>query len=159
GGCWGGDVPQMNEHVQRFPVECTGRQPRGVERIQLGSEGDAPGCRDHIQWLDAEAVAAQQQRALCGIPDGKREHSSELRDALRPELLVEVEDRLRIALGPEDVAARDEATTQLAIVVDLAVEDDDLGAVLVEYRLLPAAQVDDAQPSHPQADRALHVEA
>ena len=158
-GRWGGDVPQLHEHVQRFPVECARGQARCVEGLQLGSERDAPRRRDHVQRFDAEAVARQQQRPLRGIPDGEREHSSELGDALRSELLVEVEHRLCIALGTEDVAARDEAAPQFAIVVDLAIEDDDLRAVLVEYRLLPAAQVDDAQSPHPQADRALHVEA
>jgi len=57
------------------------------------------------------------------------------------------------------MAARDKTVPQLAIVVDLTVEDDDFRAVLIEYRLLPAAQVDDTQSSHPEAHSALHEEA
>src|SRR5258706_15024811 len=57
------------------------------------------------------------------------------------------------------MAARDKTAPQLAIVVDLTVEDNDFRAVFIEYRLLSAAQVDDTQSSHPEAHSALHEEA
>src|SRR6266566_4116051 len=47
----------------------------------------------------------------------------------------------------------------IAVVVDLAVEDDDLRLVFVEDRLSSARQIDDAEPSHPEADVAVHVGA
>src|SRR3989454_7695838 len=49
-------------------------------------------------------------------------------------------------------------TTLFRSVVDLAVEDDDLRPVFVEDRLSPARQVDDAEPTHPEADGALRSE-
>src|SRR6185295_8485227 len=48
-----------------------------------------------------------------------------------------------------------ELLTQLSIVVDLAVEHDRDLSSLVEYRLLPAGQVDDGEPPHREADAAL----
>src|SRR2546425_5903941 len=54
-------------------------------------------------------------------------------------------------------AAR-EARAQLLVVVDLPVEDDHLGAVFVVDRLPTAAQVDDAEASHPETGSPLHVQ-
>ena len=56
------------------------------------------------------------------------------------------------------MAAGHEAAAEVLVVVDLPVEDDDFGAVLVENRLLAAAQVDDAQTAHPEANGPVHVE-
>src|SRR6266496_3363926 len=74
-------------------------------------------------------------------------------------LLVQMENGLGIALGRERVPPSQEPAAKLAIVVDLAVEDDDLRAILVEDRLSPTRQIDDAEPSHPEANGALHVDA
>jgi hypothetical protein len=54
-----------------------------------------------------------------------------------------MDDDLGVAARAEHVTQRDELRNQLAIVVDLAVEDDDHRAVLVEKRLLAGLQVDD----------------
>src|SRR5213592_3658895 len=70
-----------------------------------------------------------------------------------------MQDDLGVALSGEHVSLRDQPTPQLAVVVDLAVEDDDLRPVFVEDRLSPARQIDDAEPSHPEADGALHIDA
>ena len=48
--------------------------------------------------------------------------------------------------------ARSQALAQLAVVVDLAVEDDRDRAVLVEDRLVAGGEVDDAQALDPEAD-------
>ena len=61
-------------------------------------------------------------------------------------LLVEVDDHLGVALGREPVARADQGLAQLAVVVDLAVEDDDDRPVLVGDRLVAGREVDDAQP-------------
>src|SRR6266571_132945 len=74
-------------------------------------------------------------------------------------LLVEMENGLGVTLGRERVSAGQEPAAELAIIVDLTVEDDDLRAILVEDRLSPARQIDDAEPPHPEADGALHIDA
>src|SRR5690606_17757081 len=50
------------------------------------------------------------------------------------------------------VAPPDQPVPELAVVVDLAVEDDRDGAVFVGDGLAAAAQVDDAEPPHAEAD-------
>src|SRR5216683_1133347 len=52
-----------------------------------------------------------------------------------------------------------EPAAQLLVVVDFPVEDDHLGAVFVEDRLSTAAQVDDAEASHPETGGPLHVQS
>ena len=56
--------------------------------------------------------------------------------AMRPG--IEVKDDLRVGPGREDVAGGDELPPEVEVVVDLAVQDDALRAVLVEDRLMPA---------------------
>ena len=69
-----------------------------------------------------------------------------------PSLLVEVDDRLGVAVGRKTWPRALEVAPQLAVVVDLAVEDDPDGAVLVGDRLMAAFEVDDAEPAHRQAN-------
>ena len=52
-------------------------------------------------------------------------------DAVRAEFLVQVEDDLRIAARTEAVAAGLQPRSMIGVVVDLAVEDQPDGAVLV----------------------------
>ena len=51
------------------------------------------------------------------------------------------------------------SAAQLDVVVDLAVEDDPEGAVLVAERLLPGGEVDDGEPGVGQAGPLVAVEA
>ena len=60
-------------------------------------------------------------------------------------LLVEVDDHLGVALRGERWPRALQLRAQLAVVVDLAVQDDDDRAVLVEDRLVAGLEVDDAQ--------------
>jgi hypothetical protein len=74
-------------------------------------------------------------------------------------LLVEMEVHLRVAARLEDVAAALELATQLGIVVDLAVLDDDARSVLVLDRLVAAREVDDRQAPRAERDGAVGVRA
>jgi len=66
-------------------------------------------------------------------------------DAVFPPLLVRVHDRLGVGPGSIRMAERFELLAQVGVVVDLTVEDHPDGAVLVRERLLPRAQIDDAE--------------
>ena len=57
------------------------------------------------------------------------------------------------------VAAGEQLLAQLGVVVDLAVEDDDDGAVLVGHRLRAAGDVEDREPPVAEADAVADVEA
>ena len=153
------DVPELEIRVERVPVELSMRQADNVECLQLRREPDSPGSGRDVERLDAEPVAGEEQRLLGRVPDGEREHAAQPLHALRPVLFVEMQDDLGVALSGEHVSLRDQPTPELAVVVDLAVEDDDLRVVFVEDRLSSARQIDDAEPSHPEADVAVHVGA
>src|SRR5262245_7918823 len=66
-----------------------------------------------------------------------------------------MEQGLDVATGGE--AAAGEALLDIAIVVDLAVTDDDARTVLAVDGLVAAVQIDDGEPAHPQRHRALDV--
>ena len=61
-------------------------------------------------------------------------------------------DHLGVRLRPEAVPASFQLGAELAVVVDLAVEDELDGAVLVPDRLVPRLEVDDRQAPEPEAD-------
>src|SRR5260370_38103383 len=46
---------------------------------------------------------------------------------------------------------------ELAVVIDLTIEDDPEGSVFVGQRLVAGLQVDDAQTTHPDAETAVRV--
>src|SRR5207237_2718153 len=68
-----------------------------------------------------------------------------------------MDDHFRVRLGLEAVPASKQLLTQFDVIVDLTVEDDPDGAVLVAQRLVPTAQVDDRQTAHGHAERTLDV--
>src|SRR5205807_489579 len=84
------------------------------------------------------------------VPDGKREHAPQMLHAALAVLLVKVDDRLRVAAAAEAMPAGLEQRMKLRVVVDLAVEDDPDGFVLVAHRLMAAGAVDDAKPGVPE---------
>ncbi len=86
------------------------------------------------------------------VVNGEREHAAQTVDALRAPFLVRVEDDFRIGAGAEAVAAARQFRPQVQEVVDLAVEHDGQGAVLVEHGLVAAGEVDDGQAAHAQVE-------
>ena len=84
-----------------------------------------------VERLDADAIAREQQRAAAAVPERDAEHAAQVRERVLAPLLVGVDDGLGVGVGVERVAVGDELGAQLAVVVDLAVEDDPDRAVLV----------------------------
>src|SRR5207237_597177 len=95
--------------------------------------------------LDAEAIAREKQRRGVAIPERKSEHATEALDAVLTPRFPRMHDHLGVAARAKAMAKLHELGNELLIVVDLAVEDDDHAAVLVEPRLLPRLQVDDGK--------------
>src|SRR5262249_39797325 len=92
------------------------------------------------------------------VPDREREDAVEVIDNRIAELLVEVQDDLGVGVAAEAMRLVLEKAAELAVVVDLAVEDDDSRAVLVGNWLVPAAEVDDRQPAAPEPDLRFEVD-
>src|SRR3954451_6734584 len=70
-----------------------------------------------------------------------------------------LEYHLGVAPGPEVYAEALELPSKLAVIVDLAIEDDDCVAVIASHRLFAAIQVDDLQPHRCQRDRVRVIGA
>lgn len=64
---------------------------------------------------------------------------------------------LGVTLRFQVVSARQQLVTQFSVIVNLAVVDDDDGAILVEYRLVARVEVNDGEAAHRQADIPFHV--
>jgi hypothetical protein len=59
-------------------------------------------------------------------------------------------DALGIGVRPKAMSTRFEVRSQLAVVVDLAIEDDPNGFIFIGQRLMTGAQIDDRQPPKSQ---------
>ncbi len=137
------------------------RGQRGVrgERFQLRAEDQrAVGEPGVVERLHAEAVAREEERLAVAVPESEGEHAAEAFHAALAPCLPRVDDHLGVALRPENVSERHELGDQLLEVVDLAVEDDDDGAVLVVERLLAGREIDDRESPMAEADSRFDVQ-
>ena len=68
--------------------------------------------------------------------------------------MASVSDRVSEAVPPGLQLGPDRAE-----VVDLTVQDHGLGSILIEDRLVPRGEIDDAQPAVPERGLPPHVDA
>ena len=135
------------------------RDAIGEERFELGAEYQPIAQRRVVERLDAEPVTDEHEGLSRLVPQRDGEHPPEVMDEVRTVLLVEMNDRFRIGIGGETVPASLQIRSELPIIVDLAVEYDPDRPVLVRQRLMAAGDVDDAEPAHPEAHGAVHIDA
>src|SRR5688572_18656262 len=70
-----------------------------------------------------------------------------------------MKDRFRVAVRADGVPPGYQLPPQLAVVIDLSVEDDPFRSVFISDRLAAAREIDDAQAAHPQRCAAIDHEA
>src|SRR5580704_2057897 len=114
-----------------FDVEFFGDSASLPESLDFRAEHQPPAIPRVEQWLLADTIPRQQQPLAATIPQRDREHPAKLRKAFLAELLVKVDDRLRVTPRLEAVTARQVAPVQFFEIVNLAVERDPDGGVLV----------------------------
>ena len=120
----------------------------GEDRLALRSEHVAVRRGLVVQGLRAETVASQEEPLLDGVPDRKSEDTVETVEQPVPPFLPAVDKNLAVSTGSEDVTARDEQATKLAVVVDLAVVGEPNALIFVRHRTPPGLrEVDDGQSS------------
>ena len=123
----------------------------GEQRLDLGGEQQQVPGASVIQRLDAQPVSRQQQPLALRIPQAEGEHPVQLAQQLggvAAGLLVAMDEHLRVGVGAEAVALRQQWLAQAEVVVQLAVVREPDRAVLVAERL-PALfrEVDDGEPA------------
>ncbi len=145
--------------IQGVQIDAAIDDAGGEQRLDLRSEKQPIARFDVMQRLDARAVAREQQRLFVPVPERDGEHAAQPFERGRTPFLVGVNDRLGVARRVENVARRFQPLPQLAIVVDLTVEDEPDRSVFVVNRLMAGRQVDDAQAAHAESGAGLHVHA
>src|SRR5438132_9190625 len=80
---------------------------------------------------NADPVAREHQAAARGVPQRNRELAVQLVDEVASLLLVEMDERLGVAAGLEDMPAVFEIGAQFDVVEDLSVEGDPDATVFV----------------------------
>src|SRR5260221_12229874 len=115
-------------HRREVPLRT---RPGPLEkRLDLGSEMQlAPALADE-ERLFAEAVARHEEVVAARVPDRKREHPAQALDAALAPMLVRAQQHLGVGIEREAAAERLGLASQLAKVVDLAVERQDQARAL-----------------------------
>ena len=110
--------------IDRGRIDVARHAGNFEQALQLAGEEQPARLVAIDQRLFAQPIAAEDQPAAVGVPDGDGEHAVQMREALRPFVLVEVDDGLGVAVGAELVARAFQPLPQVPVVVDFAVEDD-----------------------------------
>ena len=95
------------------------------EGIELRRERQLAVDGAVVQRLDPEAVAREHEPPGARVPDRDREHAAQPLPQARSPFLVAVREHLGVAMRAEPVTGAFELVLELAVVVDLAVLDDD----------------------------------
>ena len=140
---------------QRRLIRPRLNQPALEDGLDLGGEDEAVADAGVVKRLHAEAIAREEEAAAGRVPDREGEHAAQPLDAGIAPLLVGVDDRLGVGARAIAMPGALELAPQIGVVVDLAVEDDADGFVLVGQRLAAAGEVDDAES--PVAERGHRV--
>ena len=110
-----------------------------------------------VERLDPVGVAREHEPAARRVPDRDGEHPAQPLGEADTVLLVEMHERLGVAVGAQRVACALELAAELRVVVDLAVLDDDTASVLVRDRLVAVLEVEDREAPRRERDAAFHV--
>src|SRR6266511_4655657 len=140
---------------QHCLVELWAEAPGNQDGLDLRREEQLPVRDGIVERLDPETVPRQEQPLALAVPEREGEHPLQPLHAALAFLLVEMEDRLRIALGAVAMAARHEPRPQARGIVDLAVVGEPAGAVLIGHGLLARGHVHDGQPAMAEPYRPL----
>jgi hypothetical protein len=116
------------------------------EELELRAEQERGRAPVVVERLDTEPIAREQQPPRAGVVDRDRPHTVEAGEALLAPFVVGLRHHLGVARACELAAERLQLCAQLAVVVDLAVEDKPPACAGRERLVAVLGQVDDRQP-------------
>src|SRR4051812_30161301 len=129
------------------------------QRFDLRSKSKDPVVVEIVKRLNSQPVSRTKKRLAVAVPNGEREHTAELLDTGRAELLVRMYDRFGVAPGDVMVAGAFEFGPDRSVVENFSVEGNPLGPVLVRHRLVAAGNVDDAEAAMTKEGSSVLVHA
>ena len=141
---------------ERVDVELPRHAARGKDGLDLRSEHELLRVDRKVERLDPDMVAGQHHPLPRPVQQRDGKHAVQALREIDPVLLPQVNDDFRIRRRPEPVALRLQLVTQLAVVVDLTVEDYRYAAILIRDRLMAGLQIDDGEAAHAERDRIVH---
>src|SRR5260370_26908525 len=112
-----------------------------------------------IYRLDSEAVARENQSPCILRPNRERKHAAQTREAIFVPSQKSPQNYLGVAAGFEFFSVRFQFRAQFAVVVNLAVEDQDGVSVLADHGLVARVKVDDFEAHGPQRDNRRFIRA
>ena len=127
----------------------------GEQRLDLAGEAQHAVALAQVERLHADVIDRQHQPLVRGVPQREGVHAAQVREQVEAVLLVQVDDRLAVALRAKGVLLLHQRAAQFFVVVDFAVEDQRNRAIFVVERLVAARHVDDAQAAHPHRQIGL----
>ncbi len=98
----------------------------------------------HVQRDDAQVIAADQVGVFFGVIQGKGEHALQIVEELRAFLLIQRQDHFTVGAGLEGIAVA-QLLAQRLVVVNFAVDRQNVGVRSVVQRLSAVVDVDDRQ--------------
>ena len=129
------------------------------ERLDFAGEGERAAVPVVVEGLLAEAIARAEELARVLIPDGEGEHAAEALDAIGAVLFVGVEDGFGVGAVGVAVSGLFEGGTQAGVIEDFAVEDDEVGVILIGHGLMAAGDVDDGEAAETEGGPGVAVVA
>ena len=110
--------------MQRHGIELPRLGHEVEEPLELAAERHAALVGGVVQRLHAEGIARDEHVAGAAVEEGDGEDPVEAREHALALLEIEVEDHLGVGVAAEGVSLGLEFAAELAVVVDLAVEDE-----------------------------------
>ncbi len=148
-------VAEAQVGVEHVEVEVARQRAVGEQGFDLAGEAQHAVALAQVERLHADVIDRQHEPLCVGVPQSEGVHPAQMGEQVKPVLLVEVDDRLAVALRAEVVFLLHQRAAQFFVVVDFAVEDQRNRAIFVIERLVAPGDVDDAQAAHPHRQIGL----
>src|SRR5688572_2517817 len=105
------------------------------QRFRFGREQQSAREHTPVKRLLAKSITRQKQTAAAIVPQREREHAVNVFDHVAAVLFVKVRQDFSVRRAPKSMSAGLQIRAQLAIVVNLTVENYRHALVVIESRL------------------------
>src|SRR5438128_5377367 len=140
---WRGHANEREIIVKRLKVDVAADGWMFEQGAELRTKNQLAVHLRVKQRLLADAITRQKKRLGSLVPNCKREHAAQIFWTVSSVLVVGVNDRFSVAVGVKLVAETLQLRAQLAVVVNLSIENNPGSLVLILNRLLAVREVDD----------------